>query len=70
MCQIFYVWYIDVLIKHAWIQHLKDKTGKTILHGFAEISNESKHNPNKLWVGQGREFTIVLCNNDKKIMIF
>ena len=49
---------------------MKDKTGKTILHGFAEISNESKHNPNKLWVGQGREFTIVLCNNDKKIMIF
>ena len=29
---------------------------KTILHSFIEIGNESKRNPNKLWVDQGREF--------------
>ena len=30
--------------------------GKTVLHGFIELINESKRQPNKLWVDQGREF--------------
>ena len=35
---------------------MKDKMGKTVLHGFIELINESKRQPNKLWVDQGREF--------------
>ena len=29
---------------------------KIVLHSFIEIGNQSKRNPNKLWVDQGREF--------------
>ena len=28
---------------------------KTVPHGFIGIINESKHQPNKLWVDQGKE---------------
>ena len=35
---------------------MTDKMGKTVLHGFIELINESKRQPNKLWVDQGREF--------------
>ena len=27
---------------------------KTVLHGFVEIVNESRHKSHKLWVDQGR----------------
>ena len=45
---------IDLFTKYAWVKPLKDK--KTFLHGFVKIVNKSKQKPNKLWVGQGREF--------------
>ena len=41
---------------HTQFKPLKDKMGKTVLHGFIELINESKRQPNKLWVDQGREF--------------
>ena len=47
---------VDVSIKYPWVKPLKHKNAKTILHGFAEIENESKRKPNKLWVYQGIEF--------------
>ena len=34
----------------------KIKKAKTVLTGFAQIVNQSKRRPNKLWVDQGREF--------------
>ena len=34
---------------------MKDQKPKTVLHGFIEIVKESKRQPNKLWVDQGRE---------------
>ena len=34
----------------------KIKKAKTVLHGFIEIVNKSKHKSNKLWVDAGREF--------------
>ena len=45
---------IDVFAKYAWIKSLKDKKGKTVLHTFIEIVNESNRKPNKLWVDQER----------------
>ena len=48
-------------IRHlrVWViplKDLKDKKVTTVLHGFSEIANESKHKPNKLWFDQSREF--------------
>ena len=37
---------------------LKIKMFKAVLHGFIEIVKKSKHQPNKLWVYQRREFYI------------
>ena len=39
---------IDVFTKCAWVKPLKDKEGKTVLHGFIEIVYKPKHQPNKL----------------------
>ena len=36
------------------VRSLKDKKVKTVLHGFVEIVNESKHKLSKLWVNQGK----------------
>ena len=41
----------DVFTKYAWVKHLF----KTVPHGFIGIINESKHQPNNLWVDQGKE---------------
>ena len=46
---------------HRWVKPSKNKKGKTILHAFIEIANESNRKPNKLCADQGREF-------DKKVM--
>ena len=40
--------------RFAWVKPLKAKKAKTVLRSFVEIAKESKRNPNKLWVDQGR----------------
>ena len=45
---------IDVFTKHSWIKPLEDKNAKTVIHGFIGKVNESKSQPKKLWVDQGR----------------
>ena len=52
----YFLYVIDVFTKYAWVKPSNDKKGKTVLHAFIEIVNESNHKPNKLWVDQGREF--------------
>ena len=47
---------IDVFTKYFWVNTLKDKWARTVLHGFIEIVNESKHKINKLWVYEEKEF--------------
>ena len=47
---------IDVFTENVGVKLLKYKKGKTILHAFTEILNESNRKPSKLWVDQGREF--------------
>ena len=36
---------MDVFTKYAWVKPLNDKKANTILQGFIEIVNESKHKP-------------------------
>ena len=36
------------------VRHLKDEKAKTVVNGFIEIINKSKHQANKLWVDQGK----------------
>lgn len=43
------------------VKSLKNKKGKTILNGFIEIVNKSKHKQSKFWVDQGRELFSNLC---------
>ena len=46
---------IDVFTKYAWVKPLKGEKTKTVLHSFIETLTESKRQPNKSWVDQGRE---------------
>ena len=46
---------IDFFMKYACVKPLKDKKTKKSKNGFIEIVNKYKLQPNKLWVGQGRE---------------
>ena len=47
---------IDVFTKYTWVKPLKDKKGKTVLNALIEIANKFNNKPNKLWVGQGKQF--------------
>ena len=50
---------IDVFTKYACVKPLKGKITKPVFNGFIKIANESKSQPNKLWIDQVKEF----CNN-------
>ena len=47
---------IDLLSKYAWVVPLKDKKGTTIINAFQSILDNSKRQPNKIWVDKGSEF--------------
>ena len=47
---------IDVFTKCGWVKSLKDKKAKVALNDSIGIVKESKRQPNKLWIDQGREF--------------
>ena len=52
---------------------MKAKKGKTVLHGFIEIRNQSKRKPNKWWVDQGKEFYNSLTQkwlDDNDILVY
>ena len=54
---------IDVFTKYAWLKPLTiSKKLKQFLMVYW-IANESKRQPNNLWIDHGREFTITLCKN-------
>ena len=46
---------IDLFSKHAWVVHLKDKRGITIVNAFQKIISKERK-PNKIWVDQGGKF--------------
>ena len=56
--------------EYAWVKPLKDRKGKTVLNAFIEIINKSNRKPNKLWVGQGKEFYNTILQDDYRITIF
>ena len=45
-----------MLLKYAWVIHLKDKNGITISNVFQKILDESNQKPNKMWIDKGSEF--------------
>jgi len=47
---------VDVFSKFAWCVPLKTKTGVTILHAVKDVIEESKRQPEKIWVDKGSEF--------------
>ena len=47
---------IDIFSKYAWVVHLKDKNGVSIVNAFQKILKESDRKPNKIWVDKGSEF--------------
>ena len=47
---------IDLFSKYAWVVHLKDKKGVTIVNAFQSILDSSRRKSNKIWVDQGSEF--------------
>ena len=52
---------------------MKDKNFSPVLHGFIEIVNTFKRQPNKLWIDWGREFYNKLTQkwlNDKNTLIY
>ena len=42
--------------KHAWVVHLKDKKGLSIVNALQGILKKSNGKPNKIWVDKGSEF--------------
>ena len=53
---------IDLFSKYAWVVHLKDKKGTSIINAFQKIISKGRK-PNEIWVDQGSEF----YNNSLKI---
>ena len=47
---------IDLFSKYTWVVPLEDKKGITIVNAFQSILDNSKREPNKIWVDQGSEF--------------
>ena len=47
---------IDLFSKYAWVIHIKDKKGTSIVNAFKKILSDFKRKPNKIWVDQGSEF--------------
>ena len=47
---------IDLFSKYAWVVHIKDKKGVSIVNAFQKIIAEGPRKPNKIWVDQDSEF--------------
>ena len=61
---------IDAFTKYASVKCLKDEKAKIILHGSIEIVNESRRQPNNLWLIKEDNLIITLCKNGLMIMMF
>ena len=53
----------DIFSKYAWVVHLKDKKGVSIVNAFQKILNDSNRKSNKVWVDKGANFPIILLKN-------
>ena len=63
--------FIDIFSKYAWVVPLKDKKGISIVKAFQNIlkQSNSKRKPNKIWVGKGLNFIMLILKNGYETMI-
>ena len=54
---------IDLFSKYAWVVHVKDKKGVSIVDDFQKILKESNRKRNKIRAGIEANFTIILLKN-------
>ena len=47
---------VDLFSRYAFVIPLKSKTGSAVVDAFEKILNKTGRKPNKIWVGQGKEF--------------
>ena len=52
----FLLYVIDIFSKYAWVTHLKDKNGISIVNAFQKILKQSARKSNKIWVDKSCEF--------------
>ena len=52
----FFLSVVNIFNKYAWVILLKDKKGISIVNAFQKILDDSKRQPNKIWVDKGSEF--------------
>ena len=57
---------IDIFSKYAWVIHLRDKRGISIVNAFQKIISGGRK-PDKIWVDQGSEFHNNFLNKFLKI---
>ena len=60
---------IDIFSKYAWVVPLKDKKGISIVKAFQIILKQSNRKPNKIWVGKGLNFIMLILKNGCDAMI-
>ena len=60
---------IDIFSTYAWVVHLKDKKGISIVDAFQKILDKSERKPNKIWVDKESEFYNNSFKKWLKIMI-
>ena len=70
-----YLGYVTyALSKYVWVKPLNNKKAKTVLNGFIEIANESKHKSDKSWVDQkwlvdNRSLMYLTYNEGKSVVL-
>ena len=47
---------IDIFSKYAWVVHLKDKKGVSIVNAFQKLLKQSARKPHKIWVDKCSDF--------------
>ena len=52
----FFLCVIDIFSKYAWVSPLKYRKVVSITNGFQKLLDDSKRNPNKIWVDRGSKF--------------
>ena len=63
---------IDIISKYAWVVHLKDKKGVSIVTAFQKILDDPNRKSKKIWVDKGSDFynssfKIWLKDNDSEM---
>ena len=52
----FFLSFLDIFSKYAWVIPLKDKKSTTIADAFQKVLDEFNRKPNKIWTDEGSKF--------------